>query len=602
MPILKSLISRLVLSDDTFNKIEGRLNEQAKKTIQQSVKKEVKNEFSANVGEKISQFLPDELAKKDAINKLNAVEGKAQAFATSYFNTQGNTPLGATKPGTGIPFRLLREFSVMHWTSRACIGKRQNQISGLQWDIVAEDEDIDISGMTKDILAVKDFMKHIGGPGRKFREFLDIVIDDVLTLDALALYKVKSNIGDPLWYQTVDGATIKLRMNQDGSNPMPPDIAYEQWIRGKKTGEFTSDDMIYERMNARANTPYGLSPLESLIVTVQAALKSELSNLAILTEGNIPEGFIQAPPEWGPDEIKHFQEWFDGILAGSAKFQNRVRFIPGGKGSGYVPTKKPEDMRNAEFEEWLTIKTCALFGVTPQSIGVTFNVNKATAEDQSMLARNESVKPLAFFLQDLFTEIIQEGLQRPALAFKFLNLDTKDEKTQAEVDKIYLNSGVTDINEVRSRLGKEPLSDKPLHFIMTGTGPILVDDLGKTQAVPVATDVKEKPKPEEKEKEPEKPINELKRYQKKALNDLRKGRQFRKFYSDVVDPSTITSIEDEIKDCKEASEVKDVFSKYIGKEQDAFIDSAANLANELTAILKDDGHNKKNIKVERRAL
>ena len=578
MPKLRDLVSNFIINKTTLDRIKGEVKNETKKILSQ----EIKNQIPANISQKIQE----EGYKADAIKKLNNEsndKNKAYQFNPFPFSTKNNSPLGNFKPGTGVSFNMLRQFSVQHWASRACIQKRQNQITGLKWDIVPAEEDVDAKGMESQIAEIKEFIKNIGGPNKKYRESLDIIIDDLMTLDGVALFKENSNAGDILWYDNIDAATIKLRVEMDGATPIPPDNAYEQWINGKRIVGLTTDEMIYERMNARANTPYGLSPLESLILTVQSALKSELANLAILTEGNIPEGFLQAPPEWTPDQIKEFQEHFDAIVSGNAKFQSRVRMIPGGsKGGGYIATKKPEDMRNSQFEEWLTIKTCALFGVPPKSIGITFDINKASAEDQSMMARQESIKPLANFIQDLFTRIIQEDLGQEDLAFKFLNLEAKDEMEQANIDKIYLDTGVTNINEVRQRDGKEPLSEEELNNRANPKEP--VKETPKKENNP-------KPK-EDTTKKSDSAYQELKRYEKKALNDLRANRDFRKFFSDIIDTTIIASIETELTDCKTSSEIKEVFNKYIGKEQDNFLKAAVNLADSLTEILNEkDGEN-----------
>jgi len=58
----------------------------------------------------------------------------------------------------------------------------------------------------------------------------------------------------------IDGSTIKLRVGDGGETPLPPEPAYEQWIKGKKIDSYTTKDITYEIMNPRTDSPYGYLP------------------------------------------------------------------------------------------------------------------------------------------------------------------------------------------------------------------------------------------------------------------------------------------------------------------------------------------------------
>lgn len=571
MPTFRELISRYVFSKSTVDSLSPKLREMIKE----------------EAGVIIASELPKELSKVDAM-------AKAQNSPVSYSIPMNQSPSvnyrSDNKPQTGVTFSMLREFSVYYWAARACINKRQEQIANLPWDIVTINENIKPN--PRDIEAVKKFFKGMAGPGKRMRYFLDMMVEDLLTLDGAAIYNV-IDYGKTLRYlKPIDAATIRLVVDESGDLLQPPASAFEQWIRGRKVASMTTEEMTYLMLNPRTSSGYGLSPLESLLLVVQSALKSEMANLAILAEGNVPEGFISLPKEWTPQQIQGFQEWFDGLMSGNFAFTRRIKFLPGGEGVQYIPTKKPSDMEFAEFEKWLTIKTCALFGVSPQSIGITFDINKATASEQTVLIKNESIQPLANAIQEYFDEVIQDKLGYPNLRFSFGGFDTSDMEAQANINQIFLNAGIRTINEARKDLDMDPIGPEgDKRTIMTAAGPVLLEDIGKDLQPEIVPPTPEKPSepptpPPQKEEPMTTKVDEIGRWKRKAIKDVKEGRAFRKFDSDLIEHSVILEIEKKLKDCQTPAEVRAIFKRY---EMDNIEESAMQLAEHLTSILKSDG-------------
>ena len=513
------------------------------------------------------------------------------------------------KPGAMVSFEALRRFSVQYDVARACINRRKRQMNQLDWRIVSADDDdkTDYSAIVKPLSMQ---FKHIGGYRVRFREFIDLCIEDLLTLDALALYK-RPNMGGTLHsLQALDAATIKLRVDESGGTPMPPEIAYKQVINGQVVSEFTADEMYYEMMNPRTNTPYGLSPLESLVLGVSSALKSELYNLHMLTEGNIPEGFFGVPKEWKPADIKEFQAMFDAALAGDTAAMAKIKFMPEGS---YTPTKKPEDMRYRELQEWLMQKTCMLFEIQPEELGFTKTVNKATSEVQQDTGMRTGLKPLASFFEEILTDVIQVDLGYSQLKFKYQGLDFEDEKRSAEINEIYIRSGQRSIDELRTSKGLKPIGvSKP--FVI-GT-PTFIDDesvQAKTEAEAMAAEAfrqqqtqpapgteseteSEDPEPEddtEKSYDPSadhiKLVSELRTFRKYALARKKLNKSIRPFQSEVLPVPVVDEINTRLAVAKSVDGVKAIFSEYMQDYQVQFLADVMDLRRGLAGVL---GHDK----------
>ncbi len=516
------------------------------------------------------------------------------------------------KPGSGIDFKTLRRFSVQYDVARAAINRRKRQLNSLEWDIVAAEQD-DKSDYSSIIKPLKKEFKAIGGYRVRFREMIDTMVDDLLVLDAVSIYK-RPNLGGGLnSLQVVDAATIVLKIDEDGGTPMPPDPAYEQVIRGQKVAEFTADEMYYEMLNPRSYTPYGLSPIESLVLGVSAALKSELYNLHMLTEGNIPEGFFGVPDDWTPDQIKEFQTLWDASLAGDTRATSKLKFVP--KGS-YQPTVKPEDMRYEKFQEWLMKKTAMLFEIQPQELGFTDTVNKSTGEVQQDIGLQSGLKPLAAFFEEIFTDVIQVDMGFPDLKFKYTGLDQTDEKADAEIAEIKIRSGQTTVDEVRQDRGQKPLGvDKP--FVLGS--PTFIDadsmatrtaaaqaliDMGANGAKPDqggdntdnqdqpadgSGDSADNPDAAKYAKTPEDThiqlVTELRAFRKYAINRVKTGKSLRKFNSEVLPANVVDEMNARLQKAKDAEAVRGIFSEYMRDYQVQFLADTINLKRSLTRII-----------------
>lgn len=523
--------------------------------------------------------------------------------------TQNNNILSRKKPDSGVSFDTLRKFSVNHEISRAAINYRKRQLAGLEWDIVtAEDDQVKIDQSVQNEL--KTFFKNVGGAGNKYRKFTNRVVEDLLVLDAVALEKQKTKGGGLYTLIPIDASTIRLRVAEDGGTPLPPEAAYVQVIRGQKTAEFTTEEMIYDMMNPRSNSPYGLAPLESLLVIVSSSLKAGLYNLGYLTDGNIPEGFFGVPKEWTPQMIKDFQENWDAVMAGDAAATAKLKFAPEGS---YQPAKKPSDMAWEQFNDWLMKVTCALFDVQPSEIG--FHPNKGGLGGAGMASQSadtsdkKGLVPLAHFMEEVFTDIIQNELGHPELKFSYKGLTEKDEKLEAEINQIKINSGQATINEIRTSDGLDPdPSPQADQLMIVGGTPTFLKtqeeiDAGVEMAANIAAgknaDGSDKPDPTAPATSAETPptsaddtqkmvdlVTEFRKFRKMAVARKKAGKTFRPFESTVLPTPTLAELNDRIHKAADVEDVKGVFTEMMQDYQIEFLADVIELNGNLQKVVR----------------
>ena len=535
----------------------------------------------------IKKELKREMKKQNALalEKQEApIANKPVHFAVptgvGLINDNGNM----RKWGKQVDFGMLRSLSENYDVARACINRRKRQVECTNWFVAPTDKNEKESQYKKQIEVIESFFKSPSGLYSDFREFVNELVEDILVMDAGCLWKDKTKGNKITKLLIVDGETIRLRINTDGSTPEAPDPAYEQYVGGEVRARFTTEEMIYVMLNPRSKTPYGLAPLESLIIAVDGALRSQLYNVSLMSEGNVPEGFLSMPPDWTPEQIKEYQMFLDAMVSGNPRFQSRIKLIPGGQGVGYIQAKKPEDMRFLEFEKWMLYKTCAIFDVPPEEIGITESVNRASAIVQHDVANKAGLQPMLKVLKGVFDRIIKEDFGIPELSFYWEETDTADTLKEAQELAILVPIGAKGIDEWRQEHALEPLGLEP--YIMTPNGPVFVKELlsnpltinqapqGNTEpnkdeeTTPKGNNqqnIEEKPDKTENlpEDKSEKMIDDLGKWKHKALKDAKDGKQFRKFESDNISNIVKRLIETSLMLTKDKEKVRKVFDDQI---------------------------------------
>ena len=486
-----------------------------------------------------------------------------------------------------VDFDTLRTFSTVYDVARSCINHRKRQINNLEWNIIPKDDKDDPKKYKKQIDLITEFFE---SPvhGNDFKMFVDKIIEDILVLDAAVLWKDKTYGGGLKELLPVDGSTIRLRVSPDGTIPEPPQVAFEQIIYGEVKNSYTTDEMYYRIMNPRNNTPYGFSPLEGLVLGVDAALRSQMANSQLLSEGTVPEGFFGVPEEWTPDQIKDYQMWFDGIMAGNGMQSSRIKFMPGGKGVGYMPTKKNDEMRYMEFEKWLLLKCCAMFDVQPEAIGFIDNVTKTVGDTQQQMGNERGLIPMANFLKQFFTQVIKNDFDMPELKFEWKGLQVVDNDFELTRNESMLRNGALTINEWRISQGMDPLEAEAasMPLIFTGIGATTLDSVTEK---PEPVDPNTDPNGQNNNTDPAgEEIAEMDKWEAKCVSYQKRGKGLPSFKADHIDQPVQRLIEARLSVAKSKDEIKAAFAPF---KADA---TERSLINRALSVNKDISNFKRN--------
>jgi hypothetical protein len=349
------------------------------------------------------------------------------------------------------PFTTMRSLADGYDLLRLVIETRKDQIKSFDWEITPADEKVTSEQLASQIKYVSDFLQM---PDREhtWDDWLSILVEDLLVIDAVAVYPAYNRGGKVMALELIDAATITRKITVDGRTPMPPDVAYQQIIHGIMANDLTTDDLVYLMRNPRSNRLYGFSPVEQIIMTVNIALRRQMSQLEFYTAGNVPEAIAQVPDNWTPKQIADFQLLWDSMNEGNTAARRKMRFIPTLK--DVVFPKK--DVLKDEYDEWLARIVCFAFSISPTAFVKT--QNRATAEQAADTAKEEGLMPLMRWLQNKMNFLIATKLGVPEVKFKWKVENVIDPLTQAKVDEIYTSSRVVTPAEVRERMGMDALT------------------------------------------------------------------------------------------------------------------------------------------------
>jgi len=367
-------------------------------------------------------------------------------------------------------FKTLRGFADTYDLLRLAIETRKDQLCRLTWSVRYKEKDKDPDDRCKKARAFFEFPDG----ANDWATWLRMLAEEVFVTDALTIYPQVNKGGDLLSLEVMDGALISRKIDASGRTPAPPDVAYQQIIKGLPAVDYCrldlsenpvavpGSELIYAPRNPRAWKFYGFSHVEQIIMTVNIALRRQVHQLQYYTEGSIPDSIVSCPPEWTADQVAHFQELFDTMLSGNTAERRKMRFIPGGTGTHIFDTK--EKALKDEFDEWLARVICYCFSLPPTAF-VKQN-NRATADNAKEAAEEEGNAPMMIFIKSTIDRILTRFFGRD-LELAWDEERDIDPLIQAQIDAIYLGGGasnsvaVVTADEVRNELGKKGSAPEP---------------------------------------------------------------------------------------------------------------------------------------------
>ena len=447
-------------------------------------------------------FTPGNPLIPGAINPVRE-DGRADPRRYEYQVAQ-NINITPTKL---IPFTTLRSTADQVDIIRRCIEVVKNKITGMDWDIVLSDDASEriaaesgkdhVRAMaqarvkyTDDIAKLRSFWEQPDkSNGYTWSDWLNLALEEILVIDAWAIWPQKSVGGDLFGFQILDGSTIKPLIDDRGMRPAPPNPAFQQILFGfprsefmapneieDADGEFTADELSYLVKNRRSWTIYGFSPTERALPLADIYLRRQQWIRAEYTDGVLPELLFTTDATFGnnPELLRAYENIFNDDLAGQTAQRKRARLLPAGmtpiQYDGYG--EKFKDV----LDNYLITSICGHFGVLPSEIGFSGSGSLGASglqKGESLSAEIIGIQPLADWISRQLTNLSYLYLGMPReLEFKILFESKIDTESEARRVDIELKNGGRTVNEARSTMGL-PLLDTPqadMPMLYSGSG------------------------------------------------------------------------------------------------------------------------------------
>lgn len=347
----------------------------------------------------------------------------------------------------GVTFQQLRALADNCDLVRLAIETRKDQLCALKWKITPKDEN------QKPDERCKLLEAFFAMPDRRldWATWLRALLEDLFVVDALTIYPRATLGGGVYGFELMDGATIKILIDQNGRTPEPPNPAYQQILKGLPAVDYTADELVYAPRNVRTSRFYGFSQVEQIFVTINLAINRATQQLNYFTKGNMPEGLVTLPLGWNQLQIEEFQQYFDLLMKGNLDARSGAYFVP--NGSTWIPMKPPE--MKTEFDEWISRIVCYAFSLPPTAF--VKQMNRATAESAQDTSLEEGAEPLKQFVSQVINRLIVKYFGITDLVHSFtVNKDT-DPMKDAQIRASDVAAKIITRNEARAAMGLPPI-------------------------------------------------------------------------------------------------------------------------------------------------
>ncbi len=407
---------------------------------------------------------------------------------------------GLQKPGR-VSFDVLRQAVSSVHIARICVNVLKEKVTKTRWTIqpINRQEKVD----EKQIKELTHFFNNPNGSNETFRTFVDKVLEDLLILDAAAIEKTRYPDGKLAEMHYVDAATIRpvfdIHGNQDVEMPIRNSkgethilpVSYVQVLDNSPYGGSTSGevvaawpqkDFIYFMMHPQGSLQsfgYGLSPIEAVLSVVANILNADNYNGTYFEEGSFPPVILQLIGQTTERDLQRYREYLFQELQGNF---HRPAIMAGTQEAKVINLKEltNRDMQFMDYMTFLARLLTAAYGLSPQDIGITDDLNRATAEVQQDLSQSKGYGSILSLLKEVFTrEIIWRDFGYKDLEFEWVADDTLAKKDAADIYGGLSASGLMTINEVREKLGEQPYgdwADVPMVKGMNGYVPVIAQE------------------------------------------------------------------------------------------------------------------------------
>ncbi|SRR5579875_138531 len=320
--------------------------------------------------------------------------------------------------------------------------------------------------------------------GKDIHTWLRKALREQTQIDELYVYKHRTRGGQLLGLHIIAGDSMKPILNDWGDTPAPdddPPYAYQQYPWGIPGMLYTTDMMLHYQESPAADTPYGQSRVERIIMEVNQALRKKKRDLAMFTEGNMPKAIAEVPEStnWTPDQIDSFEQQWNALMAGNTARQAQMKFtMPGVK---IIQVDNGEIM--TDFDMWLLNIATGCYGMSMGDISFTDDIHKSSGDSQQNVLYRRTIGPIAMTYAGMLTGVMNNDfpseLHGELFDLQFGGFEEQeDEQAKAATLTMYTSAGILGLSNAAklAKLPEEPDGKHLGRMVLTKDGPVWLDD------------------------------------------------------------------------------------------------------------------------------
>lgn len=289
-------------------------------------------------------------------------------------------------------------------------------------------------------------------PDKKYTsfQFMKMMVESVLLKGNAYAYIVRDESLNVVSLQYIDSDYVTPMLQPDGS---------VKYIVVGMQQAVDSINMIHLYLHLD-QTFRGISTIKYASQALETASEAEKHASNFFKGGANLSGLIKANVPLTNQQKKEIQDsWVSSFNSSANKVS--VAILP--QNLEYQPISvSPEDAELLETRKYDVINIARFFGISPIKLfdmtGISYNAYEAAQVEYL----NDTILPWAKMIEAEYDRKLFKPSQvgKMVVAMDFAVLMSSDKESEANYYKSMLNSGIMSLNEVRDRLGLEPMTDE----------------------------------------------------------------------------------------------------------------------------------------------
>ena len=396
-----------------------------------------------------------------------------------------------------------------YFLARICIDNTKDVLGQIPWNITLRQMPGETLGDVKSrrrqkmkgdeaVTRLSKFLER-PSPEHDWEQFLRLLVEDMLTIDAGTVFVERSRGGRVLGMRPYPGELITRYIDDRGFTPQPPSPAYVQLYEGMPRCGLTTDQLIYRPRNfvhrpgMISSYLYGCSSTETIAEEIKIGSSRHAYVMAYYSDGAVGNVIQVVPPNITPDKLLEHQRTVNAALAGNFKGRRQWFDLPGFQRDREDQIIQAKEPVLADFWDETHLRRVAFaYGTSPQRLQKM--MNRGSAQTSQSAALEEGIKPFLDWVRRYVNYILQIQMGADEYEIEFQQFGESNYALKARADTLYVNAGCRTRAAIAAELGDDPVQSE-YYDMLTITTPNGVVPLGSIIQSGKGGDGNNKPSP-----------------------------------------------------------------------------------------------------------